>query len=66
MTGGKRGGSPKLRPAMTGSVTSEGDRLAPHLPRIPGQETGLGRRSRLQHRRKRYDYDNISRRRLYP
>lgn len=23
-------------------------RLAPHLPRIPGQETGLGRRSRLQ------------------
>ncbi len=27
---------------MTGSVTSECDRLAPHLPRIPGQETGLG------------------------
>ena len=42
MTGGKRGGSPKLRPAMTGSVTYEGDRLAPHLPRNPGQETGLG------------------------
>ena len=26
-------------------------RLAPHLPRIPGQETGLGRQSELQRRR---------------
>ena len=26
-------------------------RLTPHLPRIPGQETGLGRQSRLQRRR---------------
>nr|DAT61744.1 MAG TPA: hypothetical protein [Caudoviricetes sp.] len=26
-------------------------RLAPHLPRNPGQETGLGHRSRLQRRR---------------
>lgn len=54
---------------MTSVVTPGGEQeMLMHLPRSPGQETGLGRRSRLQRRREvyEYDYDHISRRRLYP